>query len=736
MKISTKILRLLTHSSLLMSFSLLESTPFPFDCLKSTGPTSPSSNINFSYQAGKGIGYNNGYSSIKAFLMKPESFNNYYPFIDCRWHHFDNGKNAVNFGIGTRTPLIGPNDIIGITFYYDYRQTKKQDFNQIGVSAEYLSDKVDIRINGYIPDGRRRSRSFDAIKKVHYDSSFIKFTNHSILIKGMTQDIKEKVEYSFYGGDAEIGKHLFESPGISLYGAFGGYYYLSRNGKNSLGSSGRILAKVTDYISVELNANYDSLFKTTANGIITVTIPFGPPPKLTFCRKNARSATIQRLVTPVHRQEIIPTKVHYKHSRIEDNGVLAVNPDTGNQYSVVFVNNTHSDDGTGSFDNPYNTLEAAQMGSDPGDIIYVFKGDGSAKGMSQGIVLQDDQRLYGAGDKIEIESQFGTTVIPEHSDYFPVIKNLNGDGVTLANHNVVEGFIFQDINGNGINGNQINGAIIRNNIISLPEKSGIYLKDCIGNLTIHSNIINFPNFADRGANLFIYNTGNTACTASITKNVLNTEYQSVFIITLDDSSVTSKIASNIINGVDEAHTGINIFAYDNSRQTTAISGNEIEDIGGVDGAGIAIFSAGGPSAIEARIEGNQIANCSTTSLMMATNTGSTLSALITGNTFSENGTAGVIVNTSSNSGGDLICIGLRENQSDNEYLLINEPGMLSPNTFNLEPIQNNVGTVTLVGEISSVPEDFCKFEVSKKEKNETLSSSNSSGSQHPFKQRH
>ncbi len=714
MKVSRTLFRLFTRVSLLCSFSVLSAESFSMDCLKSTGAYASSSNINLSYHLGKGIGYHTNYSTLNAFFLTPESYCNYYSFIDCRLHYLENGKNAVNIGVGSRIPMIGSNDIVGVSFYYDYRQTHHQNFNQFGISAEYLSDSFDVRFNGYIPEGKRKSKTFDHVRNVTDNTQFVRFSNHSILIKGLGIDQYEKAEYSFYGGDIEIGKQLIQRQEITVYGAAGAYLYTAKYGKTFLGGSARILGSITEYLSLEANANYDSVFKTTASGIVTLTYPFGPSPKLTRCRRNARVRTIERLVTPVRRQEIIPTKTHSHHRFIQEEDVQAINPATGVPYNVVFVNNTTSGAGAGSFEDPFSSLSGAQGGSKTDDILYIYPGDHTFNGMDTGISLKDNQQLYGSGRDITLESQFGLLTIPAQTDRNPAITNKTGSAITLANNTIVEGFLILEPAEYGIHGTEIDRAQIRHNSINNPEFSGIFLENCTGKLSIEHNVINYPNINNFGSNINVLNSGTTSCNVSIHKNTLNTDFIGIQLFSLDQSAIVSSICENIITGTDTAALGIVSTAFNDSYQKTSIHRNEVREIEGFGGVGIAVIStrfAFTPpttfSLIESTIIDNTVSRTTQEGISIGAFNGGHQASTVIGNKLTETGASGVFARTSIIPGGDFLCLELKDNQSDTGYLLTNFTGAVYTNTFDLEPLVNNIGNVTLNGDITEVPSGTC-----------------------------
>lgn len=174
---------------------------------------------------------------------------------------------------------------------------------------------------------------------------------------------------------------------------------------------------------------------------------------------------------------------------------------------IWFVNNTNALPGNGSYKNPFNTLLAAQEASKKGDIIFVFPGDNTAKGMDQGFVMKNDQRLLGAGVHHRIDFPEKKLIVRASSTTLPRITKTSGSVVILANSCEVSGFNIVDItNGDGILGGDDNSvapqtlgvknAKIKKNIIgtfahdqNIVLNGAIYLPNCRGKLVIQRNYV-------------------------------------------------------------------------------------------------------------------------------------------------------------------------------------------------------------------------------------------------------
>ncbi|HSX11315.1 MAG TPA: hypothetical protein VLF94_06355, partial [Chlamydiales bacterium] len=85
-----------------------------------------------------GIGYEDGYTTLEAFLSSDPSQWRVTPFLDVRGHLSDSGKWAANAGTGLR--FLWKNRAYGVNTYYDYRNTDHFNSHQIGAGLETLGE--------------------------------------------------------------------------------------------------------------------------------------------------------------------------------------------------------------------------------------------------------------------------------------------------------------------------------------------------------------------------------------------------------------------------------------------------------------------------------------------------------------------------------------------------------------------------------------------------------------------
>lgn len=246
------------------------------------------------FHAGRGLGYDKSYGSFRFFGVprlaspcQPFSF-----FIDLRSHLFTNGKSAGNIGLGVRYEVNQMT--FGANLYYDMRNTHHR-FQQFGAGLEFLSPCLDIRLNGYFPQKKSH------LTECAFFDDFI----------GDFFEVCRLHEFAYTGFDGEVGRSLYTTTAcscyFSLYAALGTYYFHSKNGCNFWGGQARVRMDLTQFIALEVFASTDRIFCERVQGIITLSIPFGP------CSYSCRQAPI---CTPPYRREIIvlDKRCHYRNN--------------------------------------------------------------------------------------------------------------------------------------------------------------------------------------------------------------------------------------------------------------------------------------------------------------------------------------------------------------------------------------------------------------------------------------
>ncbi len=446
------------------------------------------------YTSPKGIGYKQGYTTLEGFFARPTPFNGcWLPFLDVRGHVFDNGRFAANAGLGVR--LLTDARVWGVNTYYDYRNTSHFHYNQAAIGFESLGSVWDYRVNGYLPVGKKVSRP--------YHAEFYEFKKNYVLLK-------YSQEFALGGVNAEVGAHVDHFKTAPLYFA-GGPYYLTGRMKTTWGGEFRGRVDLFKrYLRLEASVSYDHFFKWTGQGQISVNVSFGGRNKKKQCEKMTLYA---RAVQSIDRAEIIPVSKRHVITP-------AINPATGQPWVFWFVDNTsHS---AGTFENPFATLLGAQNASSKNQAIYIFPGDGTTNGLSDGIALQDNQILCGASVALTIPTTLGQITIAPTASSLPMLTNESGNIVTLANNNTISGLYITTAidSSNGLYGNGITNLTVDSSTFTSPTTiatNGIDLANSSGNLLINNSSFSGFTCTDMSNNgNGIYIDGGTLNTLNVT----------------------------------------------------------------------------------------------------------------------------------------------------------------------------------------------------------------------------
>ncbi len=110
------------------------------------------------WRIGSGRSYSRGYQAIRGFLAAYNTAYLSYPFLDIRAHRVDKGRLATNLGFGWRVFSPCFDQMFGLNIFHDYRRVRNHgNFQQIGLGGEIFVRCWQMRINGYIPIGRKKN---------------------------------------------------------------------------------------------------------------------------------------------------------------------------------------------------------------------------------------------------------------------------------------------------------------------------------------------------------------------------------------------------------------------------------------------------------------------------------------------------------------------------------------------------------------------------------------------------
>lgn len=627
----------------------------------------------------EGIGYKEGYTTLQGFIA-PMQWGNYIPFFDLRGHVFNNGKFAANTGLGLRYIFDSAQSMIGGNVYYDYRSTKHHHYNQIGVGAEYFFGKWEARANGYFPVGSRTQ----TYHKELLGSTFKAFQGNNLLIN---EHYKSKQEFAMIGFNAEVGVHPLEiQRNYDLYVAAGPYYFSGKGNKNAWG--GMVHAKGTfwKYLSLEIGDSYDHLFHNRFHAEVAVNVPLGKRKQRSLKKGNggqdanacfANNIMFYRASQPADRQEIVVVDKRTRHYTIDP---IAIDPTTGQPFYFVFVNNTaNAAAGDGTFENPFANLSTldgannAQDASAPGNIIYVFAGDGLNTHMSNGITLKNQQRLLGSGISNEFDTTKGIVTVPPQTTNTPTITNNGGIVVSVPTNNG-----FNEVSGFNI-GNNLNMHGI---IADTAFAGGTLISLTATRNTIQSTLGNGVGFSGYGTMLVDSNE----IIGAVVSNAVGPNSIVPHSVTITNNTITAPTQN----------TGVFITQHDGAETTALINDNELFSTA-LDGIEINTDSI---PIMHVSFLNNFVHNNPRNGLLMQTfNTNLipnvSFFAEVANNTFTNNAMNGVNVNNINVS--STVCLRLINNVTTGSSVASYNLSNVSLSTLNLESVDNNVGTFTMTG---------------------------------------
>lgn len=252
--------------------------------------------VSIRHNEGRGIGYEDGYTTLEAFRIDDTHSEFAMPFLDIRGHVFNNGKLAGSIGIGGRGLIESINQNIGVYFYYDVRRVGKGlTANQLSPGIELVGKRMEYRVNGYFPVGKVEGHKYDR-----------KFEENSI---------RSKRYHTMTGFDSEVGLHLTQSTKYDIYAGAGPYYFQTSR-VDSWGGRARLLGRYKEYITLELAYSYDHLFNSIVQGSVALTFPFGPKLKRDgSCCPDANDLLLSRAAFAPSRLEIPVVKTHHRNSK-------------------------------------------------------------------------------------------------------------------------------------------------------------------------------------------------------------------------------------------------------------------------------------------------------------------------------------------------------------------------------------------------------------------------------------
>lgn len=468
-------------------------------------------------------------------------------FADIRGKFFSEDAQEGNLAFGYRR-MLNSGWNAGIWSGLDIRRTENDNvFYQAALGLEFLSDRYDVRVNGYVP--------LNADPQVASSSATVALSGSSIFMTGGQ-------EMPLYGVDAEVGMKLagFQiDPGsnrlheLRLYG--GGFWFSSDDAAEDItGPSARLEYRIENIssilpgsrLTVESEFSYDDVREERWEVGARFRIPFGGSDG----ELSPLTAQERRMADGLERDTDIV---------IGSSGKEMVADATTD---VVFESVVQTD----ATSNLQTTANNA--GS---DVLIIV--DGSAGDYSSGADVQEDQTWQGGASSIMVRGlESGVTASFTAPGSRPTVNNSTFSTIELEDNSHIAGFNINAVNAATnwtaltVGNNGSNRAATNNTISTLADSatgislgngnSDIYISgnsvtlagDSIGismsgtntGIVIDNNRINAPN----GNGIFIGIFDNDV---RITNNVVSNSGDA-FGLRIDGDGTRAHIANNRFEG--------------------------------------------------------------------------------------------------------------------------------------------------------------------------------------------
>ncbi|MFG0334174.1 MAG: inverse autotransporter beta domain-containing protein [Maioricimonas sp. JB049] len=377
-------------------------------------------------------------------------------FGDIRGFATNYGDFGGNVGIGYR--FIEPSNtfLFGGSFWYDIDESSTKLFHQVGLNLEARTAMFFVDGNLYLPVGNDEESFSRVIDNVRFDQNQLLF------------DVREKVGEALPGFDISFGAAI---PGSfaarhHIEAGIGAYYFGGTRVPDITGVRVTLQGEIIESLTAETSFTHDDTFGT--NATLGIAWRFGTEP----LARDGLDRSLRRFVNRNY-------NIIVDNRNVLTEGVVAVDPRTGQPYVVQHVSRATGSTGLGRADAPWDSLEDATLAG--ADIIYVH----SDTVLNESITLQEGQMLLAEGTAHQIvDATYGTMTLGpgDTSGDTPIIHSPTGDAVVLADNSRVAGFTISAPNGHGIVGDRVTGASVSDVTIDRVGGDGIHLTDIDGTL--------------------------------------------------------------------------------------------------------------------------------------------------------------------------------------------------------------------------------------------------------------
>lgn len=540
------------------------------------------------HEIGRRIGYDDGMTTLGMFIPLGEIEGDSLLFCDLQPMFYNDGTFGSNLGLGFR--VLGPSldRVYGMYAYYDYRQTDFTSFNQLTLGFDSLGTVVDLRANLYLPEQDRREMPRSAVRDPH-------FLGHELRFGGF--------EYAMQGGDFEVGLVLPELRQTQSRLLGGLYHFDTQEDEDATGVRLRLETHWTSRLTTDAALYHDDLTGTTfvfgiALNWLAESHSSWRPPIQSVRRGPQRHITqhaSDRLAEPTYRLPNIA---------VGDRTHVAVNGDRPWHFLHVVEG---ASGGSGTFENPFGTLEDAMAVARPENVVYTPQAGTFQP--AEMLVVPESVALLSNAREHWIPTQVGDMLLP-FSGASPDLAGapIIHSSVYLSGGATLDGFrilgIGDSLDQAGMIRSQGESNItVAHNLIR-SHLDGIWLQD-VDSAAILDNRIE----SALGAGVRLQNASQSTVSGT---DVVSTTGAGIQIT----GGGTHQVRDNriAIEG-DGSHVGGDGILASNVNQIH-VTDNQIGSVGA---SGIQVANASG-----ATIDGNHIANAAAAGIVVANADGATI----------------------------------------------------------------------------------------------------------------
>jgi hypothetical protein len=250
--------------------------------------------IDFGHIEGKGIGYDVGYTQIAMVLGPEYRIGHGIALLDLRGVIFDDGKLAANVGMIARFLPKFFCEVFGLNVFYDFREGKHGNFNQISAGLEMLHRRWELHGSARVPLGVTKHT-----KKCVFD--------HYI---GPYREVCKSRQFALNAFDLTLGYYLVKSKNFQLYAAAGPYYLSGAFDSSSFGGKALLRPQFTDYFAVELSASHDDIYETIYQVNAIFSLPLYKFSSALNSKKGPCRTTNRQIYQPIDRDIVLRHKSH------------------------------------------------------------------------------------------------------------------------------------------------------------------------------------------------------------------------------------------------------------------------------------------------------------------------------------------------------------------------------------------------------------------------------------------